>query len=218
MTTRVAISNSPKRCSRLNRGVEASRSAMMKDKSRISPFVRPVERLRAHPQLPLERLCTHRSERSQLNFAREACEALPARADLAYETACQGLILYAETESALNRPIALLNDVYGDQLHLAPVLIRYRDGDEREEPHMGVRILCAAQHFTAIRNDLAARRAQLLDAELRPPIGVLRATAPLAALMGYSAWLAQLTGDSARDVMWFSHYAPCETPHERVPS
>ena len=167
------------------------------------------DRARLHPQLPLERLCTHRSERLQVAFARMACEALPVRVDLAYEAASRGLILYAETESALERPIALLNDIYGDELQLSPMMLRYRDGDARGEPHMGVRVLCAAQHFEAIRNDLKARRAHLLDVELRPPIGVLRATAPLALLLGYSKWLGHLTGGSARDVMWFSHYAPC---------
>jgi hypothetical protein len=171
------------------------------------PAINYVERARLHPQLPLEQLCTLRSERSQLAFALEACEVLPVRLDLAYEATNQGLILYAETESTLERPIALLNDLYGVELHPAPMTIRHRTGDQREVPHMGVRVLCAAQHFEAIRSDFVERGAQLLDVELRPPIGVLRATAPLAALLGYSKWLAHLTRENAREIMWFSHYA-----------
>jgi hypothetical protein len=173
---------------------------------------------RLHPQLPLERLCSCRSERSQLTFAREAREALPVRADLAYEVTTQGLVLYAETESALDRPIEVLEDLYRDLIQLAPVTIRYLDGDKREEPHMGVRVLCAAQDFEVIRNDLLSRGAHLLDVELQPPIGVLRATAPLAGLLGYSKWLAQLSRASAREVIWFSHYVPCQRSDVRQSS
>jgi hypothetical protein len=148
--------------------------------------------------------------RSQFAFAREASEALPVRADLAYEAASQGLMLYAETESALDRPTAVLQEIYREEIHISPAAIRYRQGQKREEPHMGVRVLCVARHFEEIRTDLLARHAHLVDIELRPPIGVIRATAPLAALLGYSKWLAQLTRESAREVMWFSHYAACE--------
>jgi hypothetical protein len=39
-------------------------------------------------------------------------------------------------------------------------------------------------------------------------IGVLRATASLTKLLGYSQDLAVMTEAKAREVMWLSHYAP----------
>jgi hypothetical protein len=174
-----------------------------------------VERTHLHPQLPLERLCTHHSARSQLAFAQQAREALPVRPDLACEVGAHGLVLYAETESALDRPLALLQDLYADQLRVGPLTIRYRGGDVRQEPHMGVRVMCAARHFEAICHDLSARGAHLLDVELRPPVGVVRASAPLSKLIGYSKSLAEVTSASAQEVMWLSHYAPCESASGR---
>jgi translation elongation factor EF-G len=59
-----------------------------------------------------------------------------------------------------------------------------------------------------VRDDLIARGAVISDAELAPPIAVVRGTASLAKLLGYPQQLAALTDGTAREVMWLSHYAP----------
>jgi hypothetical protein len=158
---------------------------------------------------PLERVCRHRSERLQLTFAQQALELIPESRECQFEASGDGIVIRAETESALERPIELLEEVYGGEIALGPLVIRYRQGAGLEEPHMGVRVLCAAKHFPAVRDDLLSRDATILDEEVLHAIGVVRATAPLAKLLGYSRHLAHLTSGGAREVMWLDHYAPC---------
>jgi translation elongation factor EF-G len=80
---------------------------------------------------------------------------------------------------------------------------------------MGVRVLCAAKYYDGVRDDLIVRGGALADAEVTPRIAVLRATVSLARLLGYSQHVHDLTGGSAREVTWFSHYAPIETPGQK---
>jgi hypothetical protein len=161
---------------------------------------------------PLELTCTHRAERVQLAFAQRALGLLPQRRDCRFEASAAGIVIRGETESALAGPTELLREVYGEQIAIGPLTIRYRQGAALEEPHMGVRVLCTAQDFPAVRQDLLARGAKLLDEEVAKSIGVVRATAPLAKLLGYSRHLADLTAGTAREVMWLDHYAPCIQP------
>jgi hypothetical protein len=165
-----------------------------------------------HSGLPLECHCAAPREHLQRPFAEQALDVLPHRKDLAYEAHGDGLVIYAETEFALDRPLRVLHEIYGASLRIEPAAIRYRVNDVIEEPHMAVRVLCAARHFASLKQDFLARGASILDEELRPPVGVIRATAPLRKLIGYSQWLAQHTSGSAREVMWLAHYAPCEHP------
>jgi hypothetical protein len=165
-----------------------------------------------HSQFPLERTCTHRAEPFQLAFARRALELLPRSPDRTYEASRKGLIIRGETESAVEHPTAVLKDLYGEQLRIGALTIRYRSGAVLEEPHMGVRVQCPSDHFAAVRADLLARGAIIQDEELTPIMGVVRCTAPLARLLGYAQTLARLTQGRGREVMWLSHYAPAEPP------
>lgn len=158
---------------------------------------------------PLELTCTHRSERQQQAFAERVLGFLPERHDCQFEASPAGIVIRAETEAALEGPTEILREVYGDQIDIGPLTIRYRHGAALEEPHMGVRVLCAAKDFPAVRQDLLERGATLLDQEVSRTTAVVRATAPLAKLLGYSRHLADLTGGTAREVMWLDHYAPC---------
>lgn len=82
---------------------------------------------------------------------------------------------------------------------------------------MGVRVLCAAEYYDAVKEDLIARGGALADAEVTSQIAVVRAAVSLARLLGYSQHVDDLTGGSAREVIWFSHYAPIETPGQKQP-
>jgi hypothetical protein len=161
-----------------------------------------------HPEYPLERTCVHRYEPFQLTFARRAVQILPEPEEGSAEATHQGLVLRAETETEFEPAIEVLKDYYGDQIEIGSPTIRYHRSPRLEEPHMGVRVLCPKPHFAAMRADLMARGANILDAEVGPQFGVVRATAPLARLLGYEHALMELTSGSARAVMWLSHYAP----------
>lgn len=161
---------------------------------------------------PLECICSHRKEQFQLKFARQAIRFLPLRPDRSFEVSPRGLIVSGETEASPESVIEVLKSVYGEDLRVGELTIRYRQGAIIEEPYMGVRVLCSATHFEAVRDDLMSRGAVICDAELSPPIGVVRATASLAKLLGCSQHLAKLTEVKARQVIWLSHYAPLPTP------
>jgi len=137
---------------------------------------------------------------------------LPQPRDCLFEASADGIVVRGATESALEGPTQLLREVYGEQLAIGPLTIRYRKGAALEEPYMGVRVLCAARDFQAVRSDLLARDAKILDEEVSQSIGIVRVTAPLAKLLGYSRDLVALTAGSAREVMWLDHYAPCAQP------
>jgi translation elongation factor EF-G len=77
---------------------------------------------------------------------------------------------------------------------------------------MGLRVLCAPEFYEAIREDLRLRRAAIIDAELNRRFGILRASAPLVALIGYPDRFAVMTGGRGQLVMWLSHYEELEDP------
>jgi translation elongation factor EF-G len=144
-------------------------------------------------------------------FALRAIEMLAVALDYGVAASQEGLIVRGETESSLERPVELLKAMYGEQLRVGPLAIRYRHrGGVIEEPYMGVRVLCAAEYYVAVREDLIGRGGALADAEVTPQVGVVRATVSLARLLGYSQHVHDLTDGSGREVMWFSHYAPIE--------
>jgi hypothetical protein len=166
--------------------------------------------MQVHPEFPLEQTCWHLYEPFQLTFARHALQMLPRSEHGGAEATHQGLVLRAETETALETFLVRLQDYYGDQIRAGSATIRYHRSPELEEPHMGVRVRCLPAHFAAVKADLLSRGATILDEELTSQHGVVRAKAPLAKLMGYPRALAQLTAESAREVMWLSHYAPVD--------
>ena len=161
-------------------------------------------------RFPIECECSYSTERFNLAFARKAMEVLQPAKELALEPSARGLKLLAETEIALERPLAVLKDVYGDEIRVGPLTVRYREGDQVEEPYMGLRIRCQPEHFERLRGDLVRRGAAVSDAERNHVCGVLRATAPLAALVGYPGHVRTTSKGSAQLVMWLSHYAPVE--------
>lgn len=161
-------------------------------------------------QYPLTCVCSHRVEKFQLKFAHQALKFFRQQPERSITVNHQGLLIGAETETALCDVIEVLKSVYGDDLVVGAFTIQYRQGGVVEEPHMGVRVLCPAAHFELVKDDLIGRAAKIYDAEMSPPIGVVRATVALSRLLGYSRYLAGLTGGRAREVVWLSHYAPVE--------
>lgn len=163
-----------------------------------------------HREFAIECKCSHRRERFQLAFARKALEVLPRNEATRFEPGADGLTVLAETELALERPISRLREVYGEELRIEPPTVRYQPGEQVQEPHMGLRVHSSPECFEALRRDLDLRAARILDAEVTERFAILRASAPLAALVGYPKRVNELTGGRGRLVMWLSHYAPVE--------
>ncbi len=161
-----------------------------------------------YSRFPIECECSYSIDRFNLSFAHKAMEVLRPGKEIAFEPSRRGLTMLAETELALERPIALLRDVYGNEVRVGPPKVRYHQGTHLEEPHMGLRIRCEPRHFEWLRDDLLRRNARLIDAEQNQLYSVLRATAPLTELVGYPAHVRDATEGKAQLVMWLSHYEP----------
>jgi len=56
------------------------------------------------------------------------------------------------------------------------------------------------------------RDARIMDAEVNRRFGIVRATAPLAKLLGYPDRFASITGEKGQLVMWLSHYEQLDEP------
>lgn len=162
-------------------------------------------------QFPLEQKCSHSEERFQLVFARNAVEILNDQPNCRLQPTGGGLLILGETEDAVSRPIRILRSAYGDSLTVGPVTIRYREGPVVEEPHMGLRVSCPASDGDAVRRDLRRRGAIIVSQETERSLAVMRASAPLAVLLGYSDFLALHTEGRGKVAMWLSHYAPVST-------
>ncbi len=165
-----------------------------------------------YSRFPIQCECSYSRDRFNLAFARKAMEVVRPGKELVLEPSVRGLTLLAETEMALERPLAVLRDVYGNDVRVGPLTVRYHQGSAIEEPYMGLRIRCQPQQFEALQIDLLRRGASVLDAEVNRLCGVLRASAPLAALVGYPAHVKDSTGGDANLVMWLSHYEPVNEP------
>jgi hypothetical protein len=165
-----------------------------------------------YPEYPLERLCTHLYEPFQLTFARHAAQLLAHVDEVEVEATHRGLVLRGETEAVLGHAKELLLGYFGNQIRVGPATVRYHNGTTCEEPHMGLRVRCSPEHFEAIRVDLIARDGLIAVSHIDPACGEIRATAPLAQLMGYARSLAKLTSGTGHAMIWLSHYARTEVP------
>jgi hypothetical protein len=163
-----------------------------------------------HPQYPLERLCTHRSESSQMSFALRAQQLLLERNDVDLVASHRGLTIRAETEEVINSTLEVLKDFYRAKMTVGPPAIRYHNGLTLEEPWMGLRIRCAAEHLETIQADLVSRDARSIACERGSALALIQVCAPLAHLIGYGSILEQMTSGSAKHVMWLDHYAPVD--------
>lgn len=161
-----------------------------------------------HPQFPLQCTCSHRQWRSAAHFARMATRLVRPDGAAALVAGPAGVVVLAETESALDSPVHTLRAHFGEGLRIGPVRVRYRGETCLQEPHMVVRVLCAREQFEPVRADLLDRGASIIDADVIARVGVVRAGAPLRVLLGYGKDLADLTAGRARHVMCLSHYAP----------
>lgn len=161
---------------------------------------------------PIEQCCSHRAERLQLDFARKAVQLLPKDSSVSYAPDARGLVIAAETEIELERPLRRLADVYGDMVRIGPPTVRYRHGERTEQPIMGLRVLCPPGAYEGVREDLRLRRAAIMDAEVNRRFGIVRANAPLAVLLGYPDRFAWMTGGKGQLVMWLSHYEQLDDP------
>jgi len=178
----------------------------------LSPSVAESLRLQgeSHPEFPLERLCSHLHEPFQLTFARNAQQHFVTREDVEVAASHKGLTIRGETEDSVNAATVILKDLYGSNVRIGPPTIRYHLGRSLEQPWMGLRVRCKAEHLDAVTADLMDREAAIVSSDIESAQSVIQARAPFASLLGYRLALEMITSGTAQHAIWLSHYAPIE--------
>lgn len=184
----------------------------MKKLSRLSEALRAEpggdDGLR-HAAFPVQQLVRSRTHAFQLAFAREAITRLgePAESRL-YEPSYKGLRILGTDEPALAEPLGSIRGWYGSDAAIGPPRVRYQFGQIVREPVMSLVIRAPRQFAVAVKRDLLRRGAEAVNMEMHPTGFIVRAQATQAELLGYPAWLEELTVGRAELHLWLSHYAP----------
>src|SRR5688572_25104172 len=144
-------------------------------------------------QYPLEALARRRGSVDQLEFARAARRVLPNTDEAVFEPLDRGLAIFAANEAALQEPRRILHEVYGDLVEVRDPKVRRIPGSPLREPIMQIRITARRENAPALLAELRKRGARLLDESSHSRVYVVRAEAPLAALLGLPARIDTLT-------------------------
>ena len=144
-------------------------------------------------QYPIESLARRRATADQLAFAREARHVLADSDDVMLEPLDRGLAIFAAHEEALEQARRILRDVYGNLVQVRKPTVRYMPGEPAHQPIMHVRISARSEHALGILAELNHRNARILEECTRSRIFIVRAEAPMAALLGLPARLDEMT-------------------------
>ncbi|MGE5524272.1 MAG: hypothetical protein ACM3SS_11185 [Rhodospirillaceae bacterium] len=162
---------------------------------------------------PIERIATTPHTRFQTGFARMAMYLMPELSDVVYEATILGLRILGSDESALVKPSNILQQIYGNEITLTKPRVRMlRDAQGVKEPIMNVRISAPPSTEDGILVDLYRRSAVIQERDRQPAAVVVRAQAPLRAILGYHATLSALTEGRAELWTWLSHYERLPDP------
>jgi hypothetical protein len=173
----------------------------------------PTSGMPTHGDFPVEQLVRHATLRFQRGFAHEAMRLIEDSDAFALAAVPAGLLIRGENEEALAEPLDILRQVHGEDLGVAPPRVRHLFIDGRWcEPIMQVRARVPSEHLAAVRQDLLALGASLLDIDCLADGWVIRAEAPMRDLLGYGARLRRLAGDEASHWIWLDRHAPLRPP------
>lgn len=161
-----------------------------------------------HPEYPLEQLARSKSTRFQRGFARMAMHLLPYFKDAVLEASDKGLLILAASELSAGLPSEVLRQVYADDVDIDEPKVRFFYGDTTQEPVMWVRAVVPRVNTEPVVHDLILRGAEIEEVDWFAPSPIVRAKAPLRALLGYPAALSALCEGKTELEMWLSHYAP----------
>ena len=159
-------------------------------------------------QYPLETLARGRHVESQIEFAQRAKGALVDSDELLARPRPAGLALFCANEEALEQPVRILRDLYGDSIELRPSRARIIPGNPAQQPIMAVRVVARVEHAAVIIAELRRRGTRIDEECVRGRSLIVRAEAPLALLLGLPDALRALTGDIATHSIRLVRYAP----------
>ena len=158
----------------------------------------------------LEQAFTSASEKFQLKFAEEASARLESLYGVDPEPTGKALLLHADSELALDAAVVVLRACYGEDLQLGPRRIQQLDNPPME-PIMDVLVRVPVGLGEMVFRDLHRRGAALRFKNIEAHGCLMRAEAPMAALLGYRAVLSSLTESLADHWITFNRWEPIET-------
>ena len=159
-------------------------------------------------QYPLETLARARRAESQIDFAQRAKAALTDSDEVLARPRPTGLALFTANEEALEQPVRILRDLYGDFVQVRPSRARVIPGNPAQEPIMALRVVARVEHTGAIIAELRRRGTHVQEECVRGRTLILRAEAPLAVLLGLPGALHGLTDGTATHSIRLVRYAP----------
>jgi hypothetical protein len=163
-------------------------------------------------QYPLESLARRRATTSQIDFAKEARRVLVDSDDAMFEAHDHGLAIFAANEDALQTPVRVLKDMYGDFVDVRRPKVRVVPGNPPQEPIMHVRISMRTDYSMGVLAELRTRGARIVEQCIRGRVVILRAEAPLASLLGLPSRLDAMTDGTAAQSIRLLRYAPVPAP------
>jgi hypothetical protein len=141
-------------------------------------------------------------------FAWRALDLVPDYEGVIFQATAKGLLMLGQTEADLVDPGQLLRGIFGVGLNLSSPHVRLAYADGWQEPIMGFRVATQPGCMAQVRYSLEKRGARISDVEIGRVAGVIRGTAPLLDLIGYTRTLRRLSNDSGHIALWLSHYEP----------
>lgn len=180
----------------------------------VSAMATFVDRLRgpgaaslAFPEHPIEQSIRSPDPRVRSELAGEALRRRPRDDDARLVAEPDGARVLARTEGALAPVVAALSDRYGRDVVVGAPRVRYAHRPRYAEPWMRLSMSGPSSFLPLVLRDLARRKGRVVRVDEHGGPFALEAEAPLANLLGYADWLADLCEDRAELSMRLARYA-----------
>ena len=162
-----------------------------------------------HPEYPIEQTIRWTDEPTRAALLQEGWRRRSTPDDVLFVAHYDGLRILGPTERVLEHAVANLQRRYGNAL-VEPPSIRYIHGAHVLEPWMTILVNVPRHHGFVIEHDFVCRRGDIRRFDLHGAAFVLEGEAPLAELLGYTAWLEDVIKDEPSVAMWLSRYLPID--------
>ncbi|HEY8554412.1 MAG TPA: hypothetical protein VIL43_07720 [Burkholderiales bacterium] len=163
----------------------------------------------------VQQMFAHRADDSSA-FAERAARQLRALAGVWPEPTANGLMVLATAEAPLDAAATVLETLYPGAIVAGPRRVCYRRNPSMQ-PIMELFVRAPAVHLPVLLSDLEQRGARKRYSAIENQVWLVRAEAPMAALLGYGETLAALTDGSADHWITFKRWDPVEPGADRAP-
>ena len=182
--------------------LERRRIAMAERAHRPGPF---------HPECPIEQTLRGVDDGARARLTQLAWQEAATPEDAVLVAEHDRVRALARSEPALARVVTRLVRGLEGRVHVRAPAVRYLPGNPVLEPWMTVVASGPERYLPLVQKDMARRRGRIVRASERAGTFVLEAEAPLAELLGYTAWLGDLTEDALPHASaWLCRYLPVD--------